>query len=165
MFKGSRIVGVSAVFALAFGAQAFGQVNQGQCIQLKTSAEVEKEVVDAKGEKTKTLAPAGTVIPGTEVVLTVTANNICKQPSDKVVINNPVPEHMTLVPGSAIGAGSDITFSVDGKTFAPAGKVTITQDGATRPARAEEYRHIRWEFKNSLQPGASAMGRFRATLD
>ncbi|HKU91138.1 MAG TPA: hypothetical protein VJP84_15195, partial [Steroidobacteraceae bacterium] len=101
----------------------------------------------------------------TEVVLTVTANNICKQPSDKVVINNPVPEHMTLVPGSAIGAGSDITFSVDGKTFAPAGKLTVTENGATRPARAEEYRHIRWEFKNSLQPGASAMGRFRATLD
>jgi uncharacterized repeat protein (TIGR01451 family) len=166
MFKGLRIIGASAVFAIAFGAQAFAQANkQGNCIELKTTAEVEKEVVNDKGEKSKTLVPAGTVIPGTEVVMTVTANNICKQPSDKVVISNPVPEHMTLVPGSVIGAGSDITFSVDGKTFAPAGKLTITENGATRPARAEEYRHIRWEFRNSLQPGASAMGRFRATLD
>jgi hypothetical protein len=31
----------------------------------------------------------------------VTANNVCKQPSDKVTINNPVPEHMTLVANSA----------------------------------------------------------------
>jgi uncharacterized repeat protein (TIGR01451 family) len=166
MFKGLKFIGASAVFAFAFAAQASAQANdQTNCIALKTSAEVEKEVVDAKGQKSKALVPAATVIPGTEVVMTVTASNTCKQPSDKVVINNPVPEHMTLVPGSAIGAGSDITFSVDGKTFAPAGKVTVTENGATRPARAEEYRHIRWEFKNSLQPGASAIGRFRATLD
>jgi uncharacterized repeat protein (TIGR01451 family) len=162
MFKGSRILGASAVLALMFSSQAMAQAN---CIELKTAAEVEKEVVNDKGEKSRVLAPAATVVPGTEVVMTVTANNTCKQPSDKVVINNPVPEHMTLVPGSAIGAGSDITFSVDGKTFAPAGKLTVTENGATRPARAEEYRHIRWEFRNSLQPGASAMGRFRATLD
>jgi len=162
MFKGFRIFGASAVLALVFVAPALAQ---GNCIELKTTAEVEKDVVNDKGEKTKVLAPAATVIPGTEVVMTVTASNTCKQPSDKVVINNPVPEHMTLVPGSVIGAGSDITFSVDGKTFAPAGKLAITVDGATRPARAEEYRHIRWEFKNSLQPGASALGRFRAKLD
>jgi uncharacterized repeat protein (TIGR01451 family) len=162
MFKGLRIVGASAVFAFAFAAQAFAQSN---CIELKTAAEVEKEVVDAKGEKSKVLAPAATVIPGTEVVMTVTASNVCKQPSDKVVISNPVPEHMTLVPGSVIGAGSDISFSVDGKTFAPAGKLTVSENGVTRPARAEEYRHIRWEFKNSLAPGASAFGRFRAVLN
>ena len=161
MFKGLKFI--VAAIACTFASQAFAQAEG--CIELKTTAQIEKEVVNDKGEKTKVLAPAATVIPGTEVVMTVTASNTCKQPSDKVVINNPVPEHMTLVPGSVIGAGSDITFSVDGKTFAPAGKLTITVDGATRPARAEEYRHIRWEFKNSLQPGASALGRFRAKLD
>jgi uncharacterized repeat protein (TIGR01451 family) len=165
MFKGLRIIGASAVFAFAFAAQALAQARQGNCIELKTTAEVEKEVVNAKGEKSKVLSAATTVVPGTEVVLTVTANNVCKQPSDKVVISNPVPDHMTLVPGSVIGAGSDITYSVDGKTFAPAGKLTVTVDGATRPARADEYRHIRWEFKNSLAPGASAFGRFRAVLN
>jgi uncharacterized repeat protein (TIGR01451 family) len=162
MFKGSRILGASAVLALVFSAQAMAQAN---CIELKTTAEVEKEVVNDKGEKSRVLAPAATVVPGTEVVMTVTANNTCKQPSDKVVINNPVPEHMTLVPGSAIGAGSDITFSVDGKTFAPAGKLTVTENGVARAARAEEYRHVRWEFKNPIPAGSSAFGRFRATLN
>jgi uncharacterized repeat protein (TIGR01451 family) len=161
MFKGSRIF-AAAVLACAFSAQAFAQAN---CIELKTTGDVEKEVVDDKGQKTKVLAPAGKVIPGTEVVWTVTASNVCKQASDKVVISNPVPEHMTLVPGSVIGAGSEISYSLDGQTYAPAGKLTVTENGATRPARAEEYRHIRWEFKNSLQPGASAFGRFRAVLN
>jgi hypothetical protein len=64
MFKGLRIIGASAVFAFAFGGQAFAQAN---CIELKTSAEVEREVVNDKGEKSKVLAPAATVIPGTEV--------------------------------------------------------------------------------------------------
>lgn len=161
MFKGSRIF-AAALLACGFAANAFAQSN---CIELKTTGEVEQEVVNDKGEKTKALVPAGKVVPGTEVVWTVTASNVCKQPSDKVVISNPVPEHMTLVPGSVIGAGSDISYSLDGKTFAPAGKLTVTDNGATRPARAEEYRHIRWEFKNSLQPGASAFGRFRAVLN
>ena len=72
---------------------------------------------------------------------------------------------MTLVPNSAIGAGSDISYSLDGKTFGPPTSSPSQENGATRPARADEYKHIRWEFKNSLQPGASAFGRFRAVLN
>ena len=161
----NRIRKAAAVAALlGLATQAFAQQNAA-CIELKTTAQIEKEVVNARGEKSRVLVEAGKVVPGTEVVWTVTANNVCKVPSDKVTINNAVPEHMTLVPGSAIGAGSDITFSHDGKTFATADKLTVTENGATRPAHADEYRHIRWEFKNSLQPGASAFARFRAVLN
>lgn len=164
MKTGNRnFIGAVALIACGFGSQAFAQSKD--CIALKSTAETEKEVVNDKGEKTKTLAPAGKVVPGTEVVWTVTANNVCKVPSDKVTINNPVPEHMTLVPGSASGPGSDITFSVDGKNFAPAGALTVQENGAARPARADEYKYIRWEFKNSLAPGASAFARFRAVLN
>ena len=164
MIKGNfKLLGVIALVACGFGSQAFAQ-SQG-CIALSTMAEIEKDVVNAKGEKSKVLVPAGKVIPGTEVVWTVTANNTCKQPSDKVTINNDVPEHMTLVPNSVIGPGSDITYSLDGKTFAPPGQLTVQENGAPRAAHADEYKHIRWEFKNSLQPGASAFARFRAVLN
>jgi uncharacterized repeat protein (TIGR01451 family) len=111
------------------------------------------------------LVPAGKVIPGTEVVWTVTANNTCKQASESVTINNPVPEHMTLVPNSAFGPGSDVSYSVDGKTFAAVDKLTVQENGAARPARADELKYIRWELKSSLQPGTSAFGRFRAVLN
>ena len=164
MFKGNlKVLGAIALIACAFGSQAFAQA-QG-CIVLKTIAETEKEVVNDKGEKSKVLVPAGKAIPGTEVVWTVTANNVCKQPADKVAINNPVPEHMTLVPNSAFGAGSDISFSADGQKFAAAGQLTVVENGAPRPARADEYKHIRWVFKNPLPPGATAVARFRAVLN
>ena len=124
MIKGNlKVLGVIALMTCAFGSQAFAQA-QG-CIVLKSTAETEKEVVNDKGEKSKVLVPAGKIVPGTEVIWTVTANNICKQPSDKVTINNPVPEHMTLVPNSAFGPGSDVTYSVDGQKFAPAGQLTV----------------------------------------
>jgi uncharacterized repeat protein (TIGR01451 family) len=154
---------IAAAIACTFASQAFAQAEG--CIELKTTAQVEKEVVNDKGEKTKVLVDAGKVVPGTEVIWTVTANNVCKQASDGVTINNAVPAHMTLVPNSAIGPGSDITFSVDGKQFAPAGQLTVADNGAARPARTEELKHIRWELKGSLQPGASAFGRFRAVLN
>ncbi len=159
-----KFIGVAALFAGALNVAAFAQGAQG-CIQLKSVAEIEQEVVNERGEKSKQLVAADKVVPGTEVIWTVTANNVCKQPSDKVTINNAVPQHMSFVPNSATGPGSDISFSLDGKTFAAPGALTVQENGATRVARADEYRHIRWEFKNPLQPGASAFARFRAVLN
>ncbi|HEV7607244.1 MAG TPA: hypothetical protein VGO61_07895 [Steroidobacteraceae bacterium] len=164
------IIGRQKVFAAAvlivcsFGSQAFAQGSQG-CILLKTSAEVAKEVTDAKGVKTVTMVQAEKVVPGVEVTWTVTANNICKQPSDKVTINNAVPAHMTYVASSATGPGADVTFSVDGQTFGHADQLTVQENGAARPAHADEYTHIRWVFKDSLAPGATAVARFRAVLN
>jgi uncharacterized repeat protein (TIGR01451 family) len=160
-----KFFGVVALVACAAGSQAIAQAPAEGCITLKSIAEVEQEVVNEKGEKSKKLVPAGKVVPGVEVVWTVTANNVCKQPSDKVTINNAVPAHMSYVANSATGPGSDIVFSLDGKTFAADGQLTVSEDGATRKARADEYKHIRWVFKESLQPGASAFARFRAVLN
>jgi uncharacterized repeat protein (TIGR01451 family) len=161
MFKGKTFIAL-AIIACSFGSQVFAAEG---CIVLKSVAEVEQEVVDAKGVKTTKLVPADKVVPGVEVTWTVTAVNNCEQPSDKITINNPVPKHMTYVANSAVGAGSDITFSVDGKTFAGPGQLTVQENGATRPARGDEFRHIRWAFKDALQPGATAMARFRAVLN
>jgi uncharacterized repeat protein (TIGR01451 family) len=157
-----KLIAIVTMFVCGFTSQAFAQAEA--CIELTTTAQVEKEVVE-KGEKKKVLVPAGKVIPGTEVVWTVTANNVCDQSSDKVTINNAVPEHMTLVPNSVVGLGSQVTYSLDGKSFAPAGKLTVQENGVARPARADEYKHIRWEFKNSLAPGARAYASFRAVLN
>jgi uncharacterized repeat protein (TIGR01451 family) len=161
MFSKSGILGI--VVALGMSAQAFAQ-EQG-CIVLKSVAEIEQVTVSAKGEKTTKLVPAAKVVPGVEVTWTVTANNICKKPSEKVTINNAVPEHMSYVANSAIGAGTDVTYSLDGKTYGTADQLTVSENGATRKARADEYKHIRWVFKDSLQPGEQGMARFRAVLN
>jgi uncharacterized repeat protein (TIGR01451 family) len=163
MIKGMKFLGLAAIAACSLGAQAFAQ-DKG-CIVLKSTAEVEQEVVNAKGEKSTKLVPLTKVVPGVEVIWTITANNVCKQASENVAINDPVPEHMAYVANSAMGPGTDITFSLDGKTFGTAEQLTVKVDGAQRQARADEYRHIRWVLRNSLAPGAQAFGRFRAVLN
>jgi uncharacterized repeat protein (TIGR01451 family) len=163
-----KLVGVVALIACAASAQANAQaplVPAEGCIVLKSTAEIEQVEVNEKGEKTTKLVPAGKVVPGTEVVWTITANNICKKPAENAVITNAVPEHMTYVADSATGPGSDIRYSLDGETFAADGQLTVVDSGVTRKARADEYKHIRWQFRDALQPGASASARFRTVLN
>jgi uncharacterized repeat protein (TIGR01451 family) len=157
-------VAIAALLTCAFASQALAQAPNA-CVKLENLAQTEKEVVDAKGVKTKVLETAGKVIPGTEVVYSIRASNVCQQNTDNVAINNAVPQHMVYVPNSANGAGSDITFSLDGKTFVPVAQLKVQENGVLRPARADEIRHIRWEFKSSLKPGASAVAQFRAVLE
>lgn len=163
MIKGLKILGAAAIVACAFSSQAFAQAPG--CIVLKTVAEVEQVTVNAKGEKSTKLVPAAKVVPGVAVTYTVTANNICKEPAEKVTINNAVPEHMVYVAGSAMGPGTDVTFSLDGKTFGTADQLTVQENGATRKARADEYKNIRWVFKDSLAAGAQGFARYRAVLN
>jgi uncharacterized repeat protein (TIGR01451 family) len=160
-----KLFGIAALIACGAVSSAHAQSPAEGCIVLKSTAEIEQEVVNEKGEKTKQLVPAGKVVPGVEVVWTVTASNVCKQPSEKVTINNPIPAHMTYVAHSATGPGSDISYSLDGKSFAADGQLSVEENGATRKARADEYKHIRWAFRDALQPGASAFARFRAVLN
>ncbi|HPF25874.1 MAG: hypothetical protein R3F58_03560 [Steroidobacteraceae bacterium] len=165
MKKGiSSIVAGTLVLVFAVVGQAAGQPAAG-CIVLKTVAEVEQPYTTDDGETAKRLVPAAKVVPGGEVVWTVTASNVCDKPAEKVAIDNPVPDHMRYVPDSAMGPGTDIAFSVDGRKFAPPGALTVSNaDGSERTARAEEYSHIRWTFKNALQPGSVAFARFRAVV-
>jgi uncharacterized repeat protein (TIGR01451 family) len=163
MTPGKKVLAFAMLFACGMSSQAFAQ--QKGCIELKSTAQIEQEVVDAKGVKTKQLVEVTKVVPGAEVVWTVTASNICKQTSDAVTINNFVPEHFTYVANSATGPGADIAYSVDGKTFAKSGEVTVLESGASRKARTDEFKHIRWSFKDSLQPGASTFASFRAVLN
>ena len=134
------------------------------CIELKTSAETEQEVVE-QGQKVKRLAPAGKVVPGNEGVWTITAVNVCKTPTENVVVANPVPEHMTYVANSAMGTGTDIAYSLDGKEFKSAAELQVlAADGTTRAARADEYRAIRWTYKTAFAPGATGFVRYRAVV-
>ena len=162
MNTGKKILALT-ILACGFGSQAFAQAKG--CIELKSTAQIEQEVTDAKGAKTKQLVEVTKVVPGAEVIWTVTASNICKQASDAVTINNFVPEHFTYVANSATGPGADIAVSVDGTTFAKPGDLTLVDSGATRKARTDEFKHIRWSFKDSLQPGASTFASFRAVLN
>ncbi len=135
-------------------------------VQLQTSAQIEQIVLNEKGEKESRLVPVTTVVPGDEVIYTITFTNRADAEAETVVITDPVPEQMRYVEGSAFGGGTDILFSVDGgKSFGTPEELTVASaDGSRRNARAEDYTHIRWKMRNPLQPGKQGHARFRAQL-
>jgi uncharacterized repeat protein (TIGR01451 family) len=158
--NGKKTIAAVCMTLLTAGAYAADKA----CIELKTTAETEQEVME-QGQKVKRLVPAGKVVPGNQVVWTITAVNVCKEPAANVVVANPVPEHMTYVANSAMGTGTNIVYSLDGKEFKNAAELQVrTADGTTRAARPDEYRAIRWTYKDAFAPGATAFVRYRAVV-
>jgi len=68
---------------------------------------------------------------------------------------------------SAIGQGTDVTFSIDGGfNFDKAEALQVANaDGSKRAAVPADYTHIRWVMRNPLKAGAVAFARFRAVLE
>src|SRR5262245_7297642 len=133
-------------FAATLLCVATASAQDKGCILLKTVAEIEQQTTDERGNPATRLVPAEKVVPGNEVVYTVSATNVCDSNADAVVIDNPVPEHMNYVANSAIGPGTEVTFSVDGGfNYGKPESLTMSNpDGTKRPASAGDYTHIRW---------------------
>jgi uncharacterized repeat protein (TIGR01451 family) len=150
---------------LLLPAAAWAQ--QKSPIELKSLAEVDVTVTNAKGEKevARVEASKATVVPGDVVIFTNQYANTGDKPATDVVIKNAVPEHMIFVDGSAEGKGTRIEFSVDkGKTYGAPDKLTVTNaQGATRKAAAQDYTNIRWTVEK-LPPGARGSVSFRAKV-
>ncbi len=162
--RSNRIVFLPVLLAGIVSAHAQGpSVN---CVELRNDVQMEMEFTDANGQKSVRLMPPAKVVPGNQVVYIITARNVCKKPVDKLVLNNPLPEHLSYVADSASGAGTDITFSVDGKNFSKADALTVQDtEGHAHAARNEDIRSIRWILSGSLAPGQSAAVRFRAAVN
>jgi uncharacterized repeat protein (TIGR01451 family) len=156
---------LSVILAALIATAAAWAQDQGH-INLTSRAEVEKEVVGSDGQKQIQRLPAAKVIPGTEVIFTTAYENTSGQTAENAVITNPMPAHMIYRQGTAAGAGTRITFSVDqGKTFAPPAELFI-YDAAGRkyPAEAKDYTHVRWTMEHPLPPGRDGEVSFRAIL-
>lgn len=127
----------------------------------------EREVVTLRNGKQVVLrAPVEMAVPGDEIIYTTTFKNPGVKPAAHIVITNPVPNDSLYKSGSAIGANTLITFSVDGgNQFAASDKLFIkTKEGKTRPALPAEYTHIRWTYKGDLGVGKSGEVSFRASI-
>ena len=147
---------------------ATARAQQQGTIELKSVAEVEMTETNAKGAKEvkRVDAAKSKVVPGDVVIYTTTYTNIGKDAAEKVVITNPVPEHMNYVDKSAGGEGVKIDFSVDnGKSYAAPDGLTITDaQGKKRKAGPADFTTIRWTLVKPLQPGGTGSVFFRAKL-
>lgn len=144
---------ISSILLLAlFSTQVLAE------IKVTTVAEVEITETNAKGEQVVKRTAATRVVPGSEVIYTITAKNTGNEAADNIVVTNPIPEQTVYVDGSAFGSGTAITFSVDGgKSYDTADKLTVKDTaGNPRTATANDYTHVRWTLQFSLQPGQEA---------
>jgi uncharacterized repeat protein (TIGR01451 family) len=165
MMKKGILVAVAAM--LLAPAAVWAQQKKGG-IEIKTVSEVDVVGTNAKGEKEAKRLEAGKVgaVPGDVVIYTTTFINREGKPAENVVIKNPVPQHMSYVDKSAEGAGTKIEFSIDdGKSYGAPEALTVTDaQGRKRPAKAEDYTHIRWRVLKALEPGAKGTVSFKAKV-
>ena len=135
-------------------------------ILLTSNAEVEVIKTDATGKQSIKRELATEVVPGKDVIYTLTFENVGTNFGNDIVINNPIPEHTVYKTGSASGTDTQISFSVDGgQSYASPEQLTVTgADGNTRTAKASEYTTIRWQYTKPLQPGTKSSVEFRVVL-
>jgi hypothetical protein len=112
------------------------------------------------------MKPADRLVPGNQVVYTLEIRNTTQMSRPPPTIDYPVPEHMRYLADSAVGAGAEVTFSVDGgRTYAPPENLFVVgTDGQKRAATADDYTHIRWQLKHILKGNSVAFARFLAVV-
>lgn len=154
------VTAVSLTFCAVAGAQDAGHLT------IETIVMKEEVSIGPAGERETRLVEPDTVVPGDEVVYTVSFSNVSDEPAENVVITNPLPEQLSYVDGSAFGPGAAVEFSVDGgKSFAAPEKLLVRENGGERVASAEDFTHIRWVLSEDIAPGSQGMAQFRARLN
>jgi len=149
---------------LILGANAVAQENT---IRLEHKAEQWESVTDDNGVEQSRLVEAARVLPGAEVLFTVTYTNTGDEPAENVTITNPVPDHMVYVEASASGDNASVTFSADGgESFAAAQDLLVSDaNGVQRPAIVKDYTHVRWIVDNDVASSASGAVQFTAVVE
>jgi uncharacterized repeat protein (TIGR01451 family) len=157
-----RSLGV--LLAVGVLAVAHGQAVSDPIV-IKAIAEVEQSSLTQGREITK-LLPADRVVSGDIVLYTLEVRNTAQTSVPKPTVTYAVPEHMIYAPDSAVGPGTDVTYSVDaGRSFDTPENLRIQEPGGlVRPATSIDYTHIRWQLKNALKGNSVAFVRFRARV-
>ena len=126
----------------------------------------QKMEVTVEGEEKVTwqqLEDNAAVAPGDILRYTIVGKNTGEAPAKDLAVTQPIAELMTYKLDSATSQNNaDITYSVDGgETFTTEPTIEITLEDGTveeRPAPAEAYTHIRWNFPSvTPETGATAM--------
>jgi len=153
-----------AIVLAAFSPPAARAEEQSD-IGTELIAEVRENISTTPGREVYRFVPARLLEQGQVVYYTLRITNQSTVPLRNVAVVQPVPANTTYVPDSAAGPGAAVSFSVDGgKTFGPADSLMIEVEGSRQLAQASQYTDIRWQLRNPLAPGATALARFRATF-
>ena len=128
-----------------------------------TAHNLSTEIAEERAADATALRP-GDVIEYTLLFTNVTATDVAD-----VVLKDPVPEGMVLIPGTAVADREDVAadYSIDGaETWSAEPTVVVQQGGRSvrMSAPAERYTHVRWIIQGTVSPGAQVIARFHARV-
>jgi uncharacterized repeat protein (TIGR01451 family) len=156
------LMAVLAVILLPMGAMAKPLVS--------VSITAEKEVTAVKnGQKVSKKVAATRIDAGDVVFYTLHYINSGDEAATKAVMDDPIPKGTVYLPGSAFGAGAEITFSIDGGKRFKKPSLLIYEvknpNGSTdkRTASPEDYTHIRWVI-DKIDAGARGEVGFQVKI-
>ena len=137
---------------------------------VSVSITAEKEVTVVKnGQKATKKVAASKINPGDVIFYTLNFINSGDEAATNAVLDDPIPQGTVYLPGSASGAGAEITFSIDGgKSFTKPSLLTyeVTLSNGKKEKRVaspEEYTHIRWVI-NKIDAGAKGTVGFQVKI-
>lgn len=136
--------------------------------KLEMTMTAEKEVTVTEGGKKKVKrVPAQSSSPGETIIYTLTYRNVGDEKATDVKLDNPLPAGARYVADSATGANAQISFTVDGKSYAKAAELSVerTVAGKKEKSRAlpADYTGIRWVIAE-VKPGQAGQVGFRAQV-
>ena len=106
------------------------------------------------------------MVSGDAVIYTLEIRNQRAASVRNPVVTYAVPEHMIYLADSAVGPGTDVSYSIDGgRSFDAPESLKINEpNGDSRLAKAGDYTHIRWQLKHALKANSVAFVRFRTRV-
>lgn len=133
---------------------------------LKLSAQSEVIVKDENGKSRTEWREVKSFEPGDVLRYTIAYTNDGKTEARNAVIADPIPAGTTYVANSAEGANTEITFSLDGKSFQvpPMLKYKVKSSGPSDQefyATPQMYTHIRWKISKPVLPGETGTVSFK----
>ena len=157
---------LAAVIFLLTGASAWA----AQGPKLKLNVSMTKEVKTVKdGKEVVSTVTADKVGTGDTIVYTIKYTNEGTGLAKEANIVDPVPAGTVYVLGSAAGADTDITLSIDGgKTYHKEPIMVKVKDksgeAVEKPASAEAYTNVRWVTTKDILPGKSGHASFKVKV-
>ena len=143
-----------------------------QPLQLRLGLEkkVVQQAQQGKQQTTwQTLQGKVVVQPGDVLRYTVSGANNSDRPVKNLVITQPIPQKTTYVVNSTAvkNKGAKITYSIDnGKSFVekPTIQVKLPNGIETRPAPAERYTQLRFNFADSIAPASVVSASYQVKV-
>jgi uncharacterized repeat protein (TIGR01451 family) len=139
-------------------------------LNLRAEQEVIQKTTDGKVTKTWVATDNQVKVKsGDRLKFTVTGKNAGNRSAQGFAVTQPVPNGTSFVLNTAQSSQSaQVTYSLDqGKTFTATPMVKVTQpDGriVAKPAPADAYTHVRWQFGDALAPMASTEATYQVAV-